>query len=171
MFQLDCVGPPVTEIVFVKDFWCVDVIEIQIGQADLFSVNDEMIQNVVIVEFRCTDNKAADNELVQMGIGPAERGLDEFVHLCEIEAFRNKQGAPDRRGNISDGDGDAPGARRVEIEGVRIVGAGHDCEHGSSTKRRQLLRQFQGRGPPFCSGRSCAALLRLSSALSSRIET
>jgi hypothetical protein len=41
------------------------------------------------------DDKAAEDELMQMGICPAEGGLDELMHLGEIEAFRNEQGAPD----------------------------------------------------------------------------
>jgi hypothetical protein len=51
-----------------------------------------------------SDDQTPDNELVQMGVGPAESGLNDFMELREVETPQQQQTPPDRRLDALDGD-------------------------------------------------------------------
>jgi hypothetical protein len=57
----------------------------------------------VRVEFGGTINEAADDELMQVGISPAEGGLDDFVQLSKVKVEREQEPPPDGRLDLLDG--------------------------------------------------------------------
>ena len=58
------------------------VIEVEIAQGDLGCLQDF----AVLVDLRGADDEAADDELVQVGVGSAEGGLDHLMELGEHHA-------------------------------------------------------------------------------------
>lgn len=130
--ESDPMAPAVAEIIFVEDLRRGDAMEHQVGEPDVFGFKYSMIQKAIAVELRRADDKAAQNELVQMRVGLAERGLDNLMQLGEVQTFRHKQRAPDRRRNVGDGYGDAPSARRVEIDRHVVVRQFHGRDHGAT---------------------------------------
>jgi hypothetical protein len=52
---------------------------------------------------------ATDGGLVQMAVGPTERGLDHSVELWQFDGLWNDQAAPDRRHHIQQLDLQLPG--------------------------------------------------------------
>jgi hypothetical protein len=70
--------------------------------------------------------QAADRELVEMAIPPAEGSLDDVVQLAEMEAPGDDELAPDRRLDVEQGDAELHGGRlfpgHVAIVAASMVG-------------------------------------------------
>jgi hypothetical protein len=91
--DLDPVPPGIAEVIFVHDARMGHVIEVEIAQGDFGCLQDLS----VLVELRGADEDAADDELMQVGVGPAEGGLDHLVELGEVELARQQDPPPDWR--------------------------------------------------------------------------
>ena len=66
------------------------VIEVEIAQGDLGRLQDLSVR----VDLRGADDEAADDELMQVGVGPAEGGLDHLVELGEVELAVQQEPVP-----------------------------------------------------------------------------
>ena len=114
-------APIVAEIVFVNDrkAFVLAIRENEILQPDLGGLESLMVEEAVFVEFRRADDQAADIELVEVAVGPAEGRLKRLVELGEIEGDRQLKRAADLWLDVDDmhvGQYD---------ECVGIEGAGH----------------------------------------------
>src|SRR5271168_685426 len=83
--------PGIAEVIFVQDAWMRHVIEVEIAQGDLGRLQYLSVR----VDFRGADDEASDDELMQVGVGPAEGGLDHLVELGEVEPAGQQEPPPE----------------------------------------------------------------------------
>jgi hypothetical protein len=91
------------------------VIEVEIAQGDLGCLQDLSVTELVLVELGGAD----DDELMEVGVGPAEGGLYHLMELGEVELERQQNSPPDERLDVGDRDGG--------LDDERAVVDGHDA--------------------------------------------
>ena len=96
--------PAVAKIIFVKDRQAGTFVirKNEVLQPDLGGLECPMIGEAVLVEFRRSDDQAADVELVEVAVRPAERRLKHFMELGEIQFDRELKGAADLGLDVED---------------------------------------------------------------------
>src|ERR1700681_4741076 len=95
------------------------VIEVEIAQGDLSCLQDLSVTEPVLVELGGADDEATDDELMQVGVGPAEGGLYHLVELGEVELAGQQDSPPDWRIDVGD--------RDSGLDDERVVVGGHDA--------------------------------------------
>ena len=140
IFELDPMAPAIAEI-DLENLEFGHVVEIEVAKKDLCRFEDLPIRQRIFIEFRSPHDQAADDELMQMGIGPAEGGLNDFVQLREIEVSWQQQSPPDRRIDVRD--------RNLHLVDERVWAVGHGRDHGAQMRTTipgdKFERQFSRR--------------------------
>ena len=121
--QNEAMAPVITEVVLVDDaegvivfVWKGEVLESHVSRLE-----DALIGHAVVVELWRSNREPADEELVEMAIGPPKGRLQHFMELSEVELHWQFQAAADSRLDTDDMD---IGADGVEIG---VEGAEHGC--------------------------------------------
>jgi hypothetical protein len=90
------------------------VIEVEIAQGDF-----GCLQDLSVTEPGLVGLGGADDELMKVGVGPAEGGLDHLVELGEVELARQQDPPPDWRLDVGD--------RDSSLDDERVVVGEHDA--------------------------------------------
>ena len=79
--HVDVMAPAISEVIFVEDvegFFLV-IGEGEIDEARFGSLKGAMVKQAVLVELWGAEGQSANEELVQVAVGPAKRGLEHLV--------------------------------------------------------------------------------------------
>src|SRR5215213_7559023 len=124
--------PVVAEVIDVKEAEALAAVEV--AEADFALIEAAgVVLELGLADLGVTVGQAADAELVQVRIPPAEGGLDDAMQLTEMKAARHNQATPDRR--LDPGEGD-PDLQRV---GFLKAHTGKYAESGASAPSRWTL--------------------------------
>src|SRR5271156_561844 len=129
VFHFDEVDPAVAEVIFINERRIAEMVGIEISETNFCRLECRAFVLKALVELGRTIDQAADDELMQVRIGPGESGLDDLVELSQIKVERKQDAAPDRRLDVLDGDLGLHDQLLVEIHG------GHNAD---GRRRRQL---------------------------------
>jgi len=111
--ELDDVLPVVAEVIDVKKAEAFAAVEI--AQAHVAFVEAAgVVLELGLAEFGIAVGQAADAELVQVAVPPAEGGLDDAMQLAEMEAARHDQATPNRWLDFGERDADLQGIGLLE---------------------------------------------------------
>jgi len=83
--EFDDVHPAVAEIIFVEDDERRGAISGEIAQTHVAGFKGPPIGPVSFIELGCTVGQATDIELVEVAVGPFERGLYHLMELSQVE--------------------------------------------------------------------------------------
>ena len=124
-FELDDVFPVVAEVIDVKKaeaFAAVEVAQPYLALVETAGV----VLELGLAEFGIAIGQAADAELVEVAVPPAESGLDDTMQLAETEAARHDQAPPDRRLDFGERDTDLQGIGLLEAHAGEYAATGDD---------------------------------------------
>ena len=128
-FKRDDVLPVVAEVIDVEEAEAFAAVEV--AQPDLALVETAgVVLELGLAEFGIAVGQAADAELVEVAVPPAESGLDDMMQLAEAEAARHDQAPPDRRLDVGERDTDLQGIGLLDAHAGEYAATGDDVQPG-----------------------------------------
>ncbi len=121
-FDFDEMDPIIAEIIVVDEGGITEIVEVKIPQMNFRGLECPALAVMVRAEFRRPIDQSADDELMEMRVGPGEGGLDDCVKLGQIEVKREQDTSPDRRLDILEGNLDLHDQLFIEVHGDNNAG-------------------------------------------------
>lgn len=132
LLNADLVAPGDVEVVLIEEALLRP--KAKIGQADLVGVVGEAgpaeVSDAVVL--------AVNDELVEVGIAPAEGDLDDGVQLGDGRRIAHQQAVPDQRADSVESD--------AELVDSRGVGGGHTAPRSSQAAGQGVVPSRERRG-------------------------
>ena len=119
--ERDDVLPVVAEVVDVDEAEVFAAVEIAQPHLAFIEAAGIVLQ-LGLAGFGIAVGHAADAELVQVAVPPAEGGLDDAMQLTEVEAARHNQATPDRGLDFGERDADLECVRFVQTHAGEYAG-------------------------------------------------